>query len=89
MHCDDYAAWMESWLRPLIRLLKPTASVYICGDWRSCAPIFEVASSYLIIQNRITWEREKGRGALETGKMPVKISGFVLSPKIIPLMWRM
>lgn len=68
MHCDDYAAWMESWLRPLIRLLKPTASVYICGDWRSCAPIFEVASRYLIIQNRITWEREKGRGALENWK---------------------
>lgn len=63
MNGEDYAAWLENHLQPLIRLLKKSASVYICGDWRSCAPIFQVASKYLIVQNRITWEREKGRGA--------------------------
>lgn len=26
---------MNGWLKKLIRLLKPTASIYICGDWRS------------------------------------------------------
>lgn len=63
MNSGDYGVWLESWLKPLMRLLKANASVYICGDWRSCAPIFEVASKYLLVQNRITWEREKGRGA--------------------------
>jgi site-specific DNA-methyltransferase (adenine-specific) len=59
----DYTAWMESWFQPMMRLLKPTASVYICGDWKSSASIVAVAEKYLHIQNRITWEREKGRGA--------------------------
>lgn len=58
-----YAEWLESWLPKLLRTLKPTASVYICGDWRSAAAIHLIAEKYLIVRNRITWEREKGRGA--------------------------
>ena len=60
---EDYTTWLESWFAPMTRLLKPTASVYICGDWKSSASICAVAEKYLRIQNRITWEREKGRGA--------------------------
>lgn len=60
---DEYEAWFESWFAPLVKTLKPTASVYICGDWRSASAIQRVASKHLIVQNRITWEREKGRGA--------------------------
>ena len=58
-----YQAWLESWLLRLLRTLKPTASVYICGDWRSSAAIQAVVEAHLIIRNRITWEREKGRAA--------------------------
>ena len=47
----------------LLKPLKSTASVYICGDWRSAVAIQSVAEKYLIVRNRITWEREKGRGA--------------------------
>jgi site-specific DNA-methyltransferase (adenine-specific) len=60
---DEYSEWLDSWLSQTIRILKPTASVYICGDWRSSAAIQRVGEKYLIPQNRITWEREKGRGA--------------------------
>jgi site-specific DNA-methyltransferase (adenine-specific) len=60
---DEYSEWLDSWLGPAVRILKPTASVYICGDWRSAAAIHRVGEKYLIPQNRITWEREKGRGA--------------------------
>jgi site-specific DNA-methyltransferase (adenine-specific) len=60
---EAYAEWMDSWLAPLVKVLKPTASIYICGDWRSSAAIQRVAERYFIIRNRITWEREKGRGA--------------------------
>ncbi|MDP1677635.1 MAG: site-specific DNA-methyltransferase [Bacteroidota bacterium] len=59
----EYAEWMDSWLSKLVRVLKPTASIYICGDWRSSRAIQEVAEKYFIVRNRITWEREKGRGA--------------------------
>ena len=60
---SDYEDWLDSWLRLCAPLLKPTASVYICGDWRSSAAIQRSASKYFKLQNRITWEREKGRGA--------------------------
>lgn len=59
----EYQRWLESWLPQLLKILKPTASVYICGDWRSAAAIHLVAEQYLTVRNCITWEREKGRGA--------------------------
>jgi site-specific DNA-methyltransferase (adenine-specific) len=49
-------------------LLKPTATIYICGDWYSSTSIFSVASKYFCVRNRITWEREKGRGAKSNWK---------------------
>ena len=65
---EEYEAWIESWLVPLRRVLKPNASLYICGDWRSSSAIQRVAERHFIVQNRITWEREKGRGALANWK---------------------
>lgn len=65
---DAYQQWVESWFIPLLRCLKPTATIYFCGDWRSSAVIYEVLSAHLTIRNRITWEREKGRGAQSNWK---------------------
>lgn len=65
---DDYAVWLDSWLSQTVRLLQPTASVYICGDWESSAAIHRVGEKYFIPRNRITWEREKGRGAKSNWK---------------------
>jgi len=65
---DQYAEWLDSWLSQTVRLLKPTASVYICGDWESSPAIHRVGEKYLIPRNRITWEREKGRGAKSNWK---------------------
>ena len=59
----DYLKFLETYIRPLFRLLKETASVYICSDWNSCGAVQLFAEKNLIIRNRITWEREKGRGA--------------------------
>ena len=65
---EGYIEWMESWLPKMIRLLKPQASVYICGDWRSSTAIQLICDKYLIVRNRITFEREKGRGAKRNWK---------------------
>ena len=62
-HMADYQQWLESWIEKIPRLLKDTGSLYICGDWRSSPMIFLVLQKYFIVRNRITWEREKGRGA--------------------------
>jgi site-specific DNA-methyltransferase (adenine-specific) len=65
---DAYEAWLGSWLSLMMRLLKPSASLYICGDWQSSAAIHRIAAQYCTVRNRITWEREKGRGAKQNWK---------------------
>jgi site-specific DNA-methyltransferase (adenine-specific) len=60
---DAYEEWLDSWISLCVPLLKRTASIYICGDWRSGSAIQRVGSRHFQLQNRITWEREKGRGA--------------------------
>lgn len=45
---DEYAKWFNSWFSKLIRVLKSTSSVYICGDWRSSGVIQSIAEKYLI-----------------------------------------
>jgi len=64
----QYMDWMESWLKKMKRLLKPTASIYICGDWKSSSAIHLLCEKYFIVRNRITFEREKGRGAKKDWK---------------------
>jgi site-specific DNA-methyltransferase (adenine-specific) len=64
----EYKEWFESWFPKLLRTLKPTASIYLCSDWRSSTAIHLIAEKYLTVHNRITWEREKGRGAKSNWK---------------------
>lgn len=59
----EYSAQLEAWIRALLPVMAKDASIYICGDWQSSPSIYEVASKYFRVRNRITWEREKGRGA--------------------------
>jgi site-specific DNA-methyltransferase (adenine-specific) len=65
---EEYATWFNSFIAQIIRLLKPTASIYVCGDWRSSSAIYYTLQRYFIVRNRITWEREKGRGAVTNWK---------------------
>lgn len=65
---EEYETWLDAWISQIVRLLKPTASIYICGDWRSSSAIQRVGMKYFRLRNRITWEREKGRGALKNWK---------------------
>ncbi len=65
---DSYEEWLESWLPQMTRLLKPNGSLYLCGDWRSSSAIQRAAQRHFIVRNRITWEREKGRGAKSNWK---------------------
>ncbi len=58
-----YQKWLDDWLKQTKRLLKPNASIYICSDWRTSIAIPEIAEQYFLLQNRISWEREKGRAA--------------------------
>lgn len=68
MDLAEYAQWMDDWFKEILPTLKPNASVYVCGDWRSSSAIYEVLANHLYVHNRITWEREKGRGSLKNWK---------------------
>ena len=60
---EEYSSWFESMLLFMIPLLRPGASVYVCSDWRTSTLVFPILDRHLDVRNRITWEREKGRGA--------------------------
>lgn len=62
---DDvaYIEYVRSWLPKVMELLKPNGSVYICCDWKCTSAIYQVLSECAVVVNRITWQREKGRGA--------------------------
>ena len=59
----EYEDYLRSWMHEVCRKLKPTGSLYLCGDWHCSATMQRVLSDELTILNRITWQREKGRGA--------------------------
>lgn len=68
MSQEDYAEYTEKWLKAVLPKLKDTASVYVCCDWKSAIVIAPILQRYLDVKNRITWQREKGRGAKENWK---------------------
>ena len=68
MKNDDYENWLDSWISKLVRTLKPNASIYFCCDWKTSIPAYNVLKKYFLIRNRITWEREKGRGSKDNWK---------------------
>lgn len=60
---DDYLDYLHSWFHAVCAKLKPTGSLYLCGDWKCTAALQNVMEEELTVLNRITWQREKGRGA--------------------------
>lgn len=60
---SGYTEYLDSWLPSLLRVLKPGATIYICSDYHSSTSVHLLAEKYFTVRNRITWQREKGRGA--------------------------
>ncbi len=60
---SHYADWFRNIIEQLLPMLKPNATIYICSDWKTSIIIAPILDDLFIVQNRITWEREKGRGA--------------------------
>lgn len=65
---DSYRSFTQAWVRAVKPLLKPDASLYVCCDWRSSAAVESVLGAHFHVRNRITWQREKGRGAARNWK---------------------
>ncbi|MCL2109310.1 MAG: site-specific DNA-methyltransferase [Oscillospiraceae bacterium] len=83
MSDDEYRIFTETWIAGVKPLLKPTATIYICCDWKSSLIIGSILQEHFTVQNRITWQREKGRGAKNNWKNSMEDIWFAtMSPKI-------
>ena len=63
-----YQNWFERMLTAIVPTLCPNATAYVCSDWQTSTLIFPVLERFFQVRNRITWEREKGRGAQRNWK---------------------
>ncbi|MCR5699695.1 MAG: site-specific DNA-methyltransferase [Treponemataceae bacterium] len=68
MKNSDYDDYLASWLPQVCKKLKKNGSLYLCGDWKCTASLQNALSKELEIINRITWQREKGRGSKSNWK---------------------
>ncbi|MBO5244328.1 MAG: site-specific DNA-methyltransferase [Muribaculaceae bacterium] len=63
MKPDAYEQWLNTWFGKVCDKLAPNGTLYMCGDWQCSAAMQSVIARRLTILNRITWQRDKGRGA--------------------------
>lgn len=72
MKNDEYYKFTYEWLSKIKNKLTKNASIYVCCDWKSSNIIFNALNELFFIQNRITWQREKGRGSLKNWKNSIE-----------------
>ncbi len=68
MKPDDYEDYLRSWFYKICDKLKKDGTLYMCGDWKCTSSMQRVIEERLTIINRISWQREKGRGAQSNWK---------------------
>lgn len=60
---DGYREYTNKWLDLVLPLLKDDGTLYVCCDWKTSLIISDVLQKKSIVRNRITWQRDKGRGS--------------------------
>lgn len=65
---EEYEEYTRQWMSTVKPLLKDNGSIYVCCDWETSIIISKVIGEFFCVRNRITWQREKGRGAKKNWK---------------------
>ena len=82
LNTTSYETYLRSWFGKVCDKLTPNGTLYMCGDWQCSLSMQKVISEQLTILNRITWQREKGRGAKANWKNAMEDIWFaVKNPK--------
>ena len=68
MKPGEYEEYTRRWLDATRHVLKENGSIYVCCDWESSLIIGKLLGKYYTVRNRITWQREKGRGSKSNWK---------------------
>lgn len=63
MSNSSYDEYLSTWFPAVCKKLKNNGSLYMCGDWKCTSSLQRAMEKELVVVNRITWQREKGRGA--------------------------
>ena len=86
MSNDEYFNYVLKIFKHCLRVLKDNGTMYVCGDWKT-SYIQRKALEYLENQeicdviNRITWSRDKGRGANNNWKNNIEDIYMVVKDK--------
>lgn len=64
----DYEEWTERWVARAAGALRPGGTLYVCASWELGALMQTALARHLRVRNRITWKRDKGRGARRNWK---------------------
>lgn len=86
MSDDEYFNYVLKIFKHCLRVLKDNGTMYVCGDWKT-SYIQRKALEYLENQeicdviNRITWSRDKGRGANNNWKNNIEDIYMVVKDK--------
>lgn len=72
-----YEDFTISWLEKIKTKLNDKGSMYVFCDWKSSLIIGPIILKYFNIKNRITWQREKGRGSKTNWKNSMEDIWFV------------
>ncbi len=81
MSASDYEDYLRSWIEAVCKKLKSNGTLYMCGDWKCSSAQQKVISEIMTILNRITWQREKGRGAKSNWKNAMEDIWFAVKDK--------
>lgn len=81
MSDNMYEEYLRTWFKRVCDKLKPDGSLYMCGDWKCSSSQQKVISEELTVINRITWQREKGRGAKTNWKNAMEDIWFAVKDK--------
>lgn len=86
MSDDDYYDYIKDIIFKCLIKLKPTGTMYVCGDWktsyiqRKALEYFENLGECDVV-NRITWSRDKGRGSEKNWKNNIEDIWMVVKDK--------
>ncbi len=64
----DWPEWTARWLDLARRALSPRGTIYVCSSWERSGELQRLLGERFVVRNRITWRRDKGRGAAANWK---------------------
>lgn len=70
----------DAWIAAAADVVRPGGSIYVCCDWPISGAIQASLGRRFDVRNRITWKRDKGRGAARNWKRNMEDVWYAVKP---------